>query len=204
VTELRRTWRKLQGRDIWLAVAGISAMLVLVSMPIAFGFGREVGQGFIDGGTMLAAVVAFAPATLVAGLCAGLLAGLPPGTLLRVVVTAPAAVVSGAVLATALGAAFPRFKLLELSAARQARLPSRVAFVVFSIVAVLLSTAAGVLTESGTGSASAGRSRCISPAVSMSAVTRSCRTPGVHRFARRSRPACLPVCRPPRRQLHAD
>lgn len=98
-------------------------------------------------GHVLAAAIPFVPATLVAGLSAGLLAGLPPGTLLRVAVTAPAAVVSGAVLAAALGAAFPRFKLLELSAARQARLPSKVAFVVFSIVAVLLSTAAGVLTD---------------------------------------------------------
>jgi hypothetical protein len=67
--------------------------------------------------------------------------------MLYVVVGTPITVGGGTVLAAALGAAFPRFKLLEISSARKARLPSKVAFVVLSILAVLLSTAAGVLAD---------------------------------------------------------
>jgi hypothetical protein len=98
-------------------------------------------------GHVLAGVLAFVPVTLVAATGAGLLAGLSRRMLLLVLASTPAAIVTGTVLAAALGAAFPRFKVLEITSARKARLPSKVAFVVFSILAVLLSTAAGVVTD---------------------------------------------------------
>jgi ABC-2 type transport system permease protein len=104
------------------------------------------GQALVHG-HVLAGVIAFVPATLLAAVGAGLLAGLSRRMLLYVVTGTPLAIVSGGVLGAALGAAFPRFKLLELTSARKARLPSKVAFVVFSILAVLLSTAAGVVAD---------------------------------------------------------
>jgi hypothetical protein len=104
--------------------------------------GRSLVHGHI-----LAAALAFVPATAVAATGAALLAGLSWQTTLLVVVATPVAVVAGSVLAAGLGATFPRFKLLDISSARKARLPSKVAFVVFSIVAVLTSTAAGVLAD---------------------------------------------------------
>lgn len=98
-------------------------------------------------GHVLAGVIAFAPATLVAAVGTALLAGLSGEMLLYVALGAPVTVVAGTALGAGLGAAFPRFKLLEITSARKARLPSKVAFVVFSIVAVLMSTAAGVLAD---------------------------------------------------------
>lgn len=98
-------------------------------------------------GHVLAGVIVFVPVTLVAAVGAGVLAGLSSRMLWYVVAATPAAVISSTILAAALGAAFPRFKVLEITSARKARLPSKVAFVVFSITAVLMSTAAGVLTD---------------------------------------------------------
>jgi ABC-2 type transport system permease protein len=98
-------------------------------------------------GHVLAGVIAFVPATLVAAVGTGLLAGLSGGTLLQVVAATPVAVVAGSVLAAALGAAFPRFKMLDITSARKARLPSKLAFVLFSIASVLLATAAGVTQD---------------------------------------------------------
>ncbi len=98
-------------------------------------------------GHILAAALVFTPVTLAAVLLSSLLAGLSARLMVVVAALSPVAVVAGSTIAAGLGAAFPRFKLLDITAARKARLPSKVAFVAFSILAVLASTAAGVLGD---------------------------------------------------------
>ena len=41
--ESRRSWRKLRNQDLWLALAGLGILVVLVSLPVLYGFGSRFG-----------------------------------------------------------------------------------------------------------------------------------------------------------------
>ncbi len=104
--------------------------------------GRQVLHGYL-----LATALVFVPLTAGAGVGAAYFAERSTGTVLAVGVAAPAAVVAGAVLAAGIGAAFPRFSTIDLTTQRKARLPSKIAFGLFSVAAILAVTAISVLLD---------------------------------------------------------
>jgi hypothetical protein len=42
--ESRRSWRKVRDQDLWLAMTALGLLVLPVSMPLLFGFGREFGR----------------------------------------------------------------------------------------------------------------------------------------------------------------
>jgi hypothetical protein len=104
--------------------------------------GRQVVHG-----NVLAGVVLAAPPTTSLAVAAGVLSGRSGSELLVVGVVAPVVVVAGAVLAAGVGALFPRFQSIDVTAERTATLPSKVAFALFALAISLAVYAVAVVTD---------------------------------------------------------
>ncbi|QSG12339.1 putative membrane protein, predicted permease [Halapricum desulfuricans] len=90
--------------------------------------GRHVVHGNVVAATLVAA-----PLTVAIALGAGYLAGSSPTVLAALALCSVGAVTGSAVLATGIGAVFPRFESLSLDGSRQAVPPSKRAYTLFSI-----------------------------------------------------------------------
>lgn len=112
----------------------------LLTAPVG---GRQLLAGYV-----LASAIVFVPITVALAVGAGVLADRPPVTLVLLAVSAVVAVVAGCVLAAGIGAMFPRFSSIELTGNTEAVLPSKTAFAVYSIIAVLATSSVGVLADS--------------------------------------------------------
>ncbi|QPV64001.1 hypothetical protein I7X12_05060 [Halosimplex litoreum] len=104
--------------------------------------GREVVHGHV-----LAVVAPVAPVAAVLSGAAAHATGRSPPEAVGFAGLALVVVAGGAVVAAALGARFPRFDGIDVTADRTATPPSKAAFALYSILAALGVSAAGVLTD---------------------------------------------------------
>ncbi|WP_436909225.1 hypothetical protein [Halosimplex marinum] len=104
--------------------------------------GREVVHG-----TVLAVVAPAAPVAAVLSGAAARASGGSTGEAVGFAALALVVVAGGCVLAAAVGARFPRFDGVDVTADRTATPPSKAAFSLYSILAALGVSAAGVLTD---------------------------------------------------------
>ncbi|QLH77402.1 hypothetical protein HZS55_08885 [Halosimplex rubrum] len=104
--------------------------------------GREVVHGHV-----LAAVAPVAPAVAVLTGVAARASGRSTGEAVGFAALALVVVAAGAVVAAAIGARFPRFDGIDVTADRTATPPSKAAFALYSILATLGVSAAGVLSD---------------------------------------------------------
>lgn len=51
VTELRRVARKTKQQDIWLLLTGIAAIVLMMVLPMIYGYGRDFGEALAGGDT---------------------------------------------------------------------------------------------------------------------------------------------------------
>ena len=131
-------------------VAGVAAPLNLLgnqgaTLPgllTSRASGREVVHGHL-----LAVVAPVAPVAAVLSGAAARASGRSPAETVGFAALALVVVTGGAVVAAALGARFPRFDGIDVTADRTATPPSKVAFALYSVLAVLGVSAAGVLTD---------------------------------------------------------
>lgn len=98
-------------------------------------------------GTLLASVLVVAPATVAAGVGVARLSERSPEVQAVVGVAGVVAVIAGAVLAAGIGAVFPRFTAIDITGSTRAVLPSKMAFVLFSLAAGLATSAVGILAD---------------------------------------------------------
>ena len=111
----------------------------LLTSPVG---GRPVLHGYL-----LASVIVFAPLTLILSMGTGVLAERPSSTLLLLAVGSVIAVLAGCILGAGIGSLFPRFSSIELTGNTEAVLPSKTAFVLYSFLAVLLSSSVGIIAD---------------------------------------------------------
>ncbi|QLH81939.1 hypothetical protein [Halosimplex pelagicum] len=104
--------------------------------------GREVVHGHV-----LAVVAPVAPVAALLSGAAARASGRSTGEAVGFAALALVVVAGGAVVAAALGARFPRFDGIDVTADRTATPPSKAAFALYSILATLGVSAAGVLTD---------------------------------------------------------
>jgi hypothetical protein len=104
--------------------------------------GREVVHGHV-----LAVVAPVAPVAAVLSGAAARATGRSASEAVGFAALALVVVGGGAVVAAAIGARFPRFDGIDVTADRTATPPSKVAFALYSVFAVLGVSAAGVLTD---------------------------------------------------------
>jgi len=131
-------------------VAGVAAPLNLLgnqggTLPgllTSRASGREVVHGHL-----LAVVAPVAPVVAVLSGAAARASGRAPAEAAGFAALALVVVTGGAVVAAALGARFPRFGGIDVTADRTATPPSKAAFALYSVFAVLGVSAAGVLTD---------------------------------------------------------
>jgi hypothetical protein len=97
-------------------------------------------------GNVVAATLLGAPVTTGLAVGAGVVAGYPPMALVALGVASVAAVVLGAVVATGLGAVYPRFDAVCFSGSKQAVPPSKRAYSLFSVYVTLTVGAASVVS----------------------------------------------------------
>ncbi|SDJ79293.1 hypothetical protein SAMN05216226_10999 [Halovenus aranensis] len=106
--------------------------------------GREV-----VGGTVLAGVICMAPLALVVPLAAGLLSPLALTETLLLTAGTVVGTLLTPVLAVGVGAAFPRFGSVRITTNREAVMPSKSAFVLYSLAVLFPLGAGGVLWLDG-------------------------------------------------------
>jgi len=104
--------------------------------------GREVVHGHL-----LAVVAPVAPVAAVLSGAAASASGRSPPEAVGFAALALVVVAGGSVVAAALGARFPRFDGIDVTADRTATPPSKAAFALYSVLAALGVSAAGVLTD---------------------------------------------------------
>ena len=104
--------------------------------------GRTLVHGYI-----LAATLAFTPPTLVAALGIAHIADFSLSLILLVALLTPLSIIAASALAAGLGAGFPRFQTIQITATRKALLPSKVAFMLFSAGGMLAAIAVGLVTD---------------------------------------------------------
>jgi hypothetical protein len=98
-------------------------------------------------GNVVAAALVGGPMTAGCAVGAGYLAGSPPVVLAMLGVVSIAAVVGGAVVATGLGSAYPRFDAVSFSGSREAVPPSKRAYGLFSVYVSLTVGSASVVSN---------------------------------------------------------
>lgn len=98
-------------------------------------------------GYLLAATIAFLPIIVIAALALAYLAEFSVQSTLILLAATPLAVIGGSAFAAGLGAAFPRFQSISITASRKALLPSKSAFTVFSIAGMLSAIAVGIVSD---------------------------------------------------------
>lgn len=113
------------------------AMPVVVTSPIS---GRQHVRGHL-----VAATVLTVPAAVLVGTAVTLASPIPPDEGLSLVVATTVGAVATPALAAGIGSAFPRFGNVRLTSNREAVMPSKTAFLVYSLVIVLTATAGGIV-----------------------------------------------------------
>jgi hypothetical protein len=98
-------------------------------------------------GNVVAAALVGGPMTAGCAVGAGYLAGSPPVVLAMLGVVSIAAVVGGAVVATGLGSAYPRFDAVSFSGSKRAVPPSKRAYGLFSVYVSLTVGSASVVSN---------------------------------------------------------
>jgi hypothetical protein len=107
---------------------------------------RLDGREFVLAHVVAGAVVAVPLGTaVVAGLAVA--APLSPDAVLALVAATPVAVLAGSLVAVGVGTAFPRYEAVSVTRSTEAVVPSRVAFVVFTLVLLLAAGAGAVVVR---------------------------------------------------------
>jgi len=104
--------------------------------------GHEVVRGHV-----LAATLLLAPVTLLGAVGVGLIGNRSVPELLSIGAVAVATVVAGGIVASGLGALFPRFSSIDVTADRSASVPSKVAFSLFTLLVFLSVLATASVTD---------------------------------------------------------
>lgn len=106
-------------------------------------------------GHLVAAMVVTVPGAVVISSAVGLASPIPLDEAVLLIVATTVGAVATPALATGIGSAFPRFGNVRLTSNREAVMPSKTAFLVYSLVIVLTAAAGGLVYFSGAADAAA-------------------------------------------------